>query len=121
MANNTATATIIKRARHQFQALFDEMFLIRVTVTGQDSVAAGDGNRWTISTGVDGLKLGDMVLGWSDRTADALFDGDSLANLNFYIPADDTLTMVVIADSAIFAQGSLTNDVFNVLVGRPAW
>lgn len=105
-----ATVSVVKSDRFQFQALFDTVFAIVITVEDVASLidAAGSTESFTVA----GLAVGDMVLG-------ASFGVDLLGvTVTGYVSAANTLKLRVQNEST--ATVDLASTTVKVLIGRPA-
>lgn len=108
----TATATLTHR--QQFQGLFSTIFAISITGADPANVAAAGEETQTYT--VNGLALGDVVLGISlsvDQTVDA--------DWNAYVSAANTLTLRLSNLNAASGLNFASGTTIKVLVGRPAW
>ena len=114
---NTATVTTVRRGSQQLQGAFKEQWLVAGTITNNDAIAATAIGEFDIT--VNGVALGDMVLGISTTTD--LDDGTDQASLSAHVSAANTVTIQVSADDAQFAADALNNGVYRILIGRPAW
>ena len=114
---NTLTVNSVIQGTQQFQGAFSEMWATKITVADQDAVAIGD--TALITCTVPGVALGDMVVGWGCSVD--MSDGTDQAVIMFQVTADNTLTLTIMADAGELAADALTNGIFKVLIGRPAW
>jgi len=104
------TSIVTSRGLQQFQGAFDEMWVVSCAVDF-DNIADGDENDHQGT--VDGLALGDMVLGVS-----LSIDNE-----------DVTITSTVVAANTLNIQAlnntggakNLGAATAKVLIGRPAW
>ena len=114
---NTITVSTVERGTNQFQGAFKEMWRVSGSVTDSDAVAATAIGEFDIT--VDGVALGDMVLGMAFG-AD-FDDGTDQASPTAYVAAANTVTIQWSADNAEFAADALNGASFKMLIGRPAW
>ena len=115
MAFTTAgTASVTMRHRQTFQGLFTDIFAVSITGADPASVAAGAEDTQTYT--VNGLALGDVVLGMS-LSVNQTVDGD----LSAYISAANTLTIRISNLNGAAALDYASGTTLKVLVGRPAW
>jgi hypothetical protein len=111
MAFTTALAQVsLLQNRTQFHALYDP-FMTATFSCNPASINSAAKDSGTIT--VKGLKLGDMVVGWSA-------DQDLLgATVFFYVSAADTLTMYITNSTGVAVDLAAGN--WKVLIGRPTW
>lgn len=114
---NTITVSKTERGNVQFQGAFKEMWRVSGSVTDSNAVAATTIGEFDIT--VDGVTLGDMVIGMSFG-AD-FDDGTDQASPTAYVAAANTVTVQWSADNAEFAADALNGASFKMLIGRPAW
>lgn len=114
---NTITTNSTSRGQRQFQGNFTEVWTAKATITDQDSISAGDTVSFDVT--VNGVALGDMVLGIS--VTNDLSDGTDQAVVTGVVTAANTVTVRVQADVGAYAADDLNNAVVKVIVGRPAW
>ena len=115
---NTITVTKTDRGVKQFQGAFKEMWFVSGTVTDQDAVLANAIGEFDIT--VDGVALGDMVLGVSVNKD--LDDGTDQALFTAYVAAADTVTVQLHADDGTsFAADDLNTSTVKIAIGRPNW
>jgi len=114
---NTITVSKQEQGNVQFQGAFKEMWRVSGSVTDSDAVAATAIGEFDIT--VDGVALGDMVLGMSFG-AD-FDDGTDQASPTAYVAAANTVTIQWSADDGAFAADALNGASFKMLIGRPAW
>lgn len=119
MANTLGTPTIVQ-SRSQFQGLWTDFWRVSVTMTDQDAVA--DDVSVTVTCTVPGIALGDVVLccGINKNLADA----NASVSVDAWVSAANTLSIKLtnideVADA--YDADTLTDGVFKVLIGRPAW
>ena len=105
-----ATAVTYERGDKQFQGLFSEMWVVKVTLDASSLVDAA-GEVQTIA--VPGVALGDVVVGFSF--------GVDVAGITVtgYVSAADVVTLKLQNESA--GTVDLASTTIKVLVGRPAW
>lgn len=116
MANSITTNTVT-RGKQQFQGVLNELWTVKGTISDQDSIAIGDTASFDLT--VNGVVLGDMVLGIS--LTNDLSDGVDQAAVMGIITAANTVTVRVSADAGAYAADDLNGSVVKVLVGRPSW
>lgn len=114
---NTITTDKVVQGKQQFQGVLNELWTVKGTITDQDAVAIGDTVSFDLT--VNGVALGDMVLGVS--LTNDLSDGTDQAVVTAIVTAANTVTVRVLADKGEYAVDDLNNAVVKVLVGRPAW
>lgn len=117
MANSVTVNSSVQN-REQFQGLFNEMWVVRATVTDQDAVAIND--TLSISLTVPGVALGDMVIGVS-LNVDSFDAGGDGAVIRAEVGSANTVNFIIHADVAEFAADAITNGVIKILIGRPNW
>jgi hypothetical protein len=105
-----ATNVRVDRGSQQFQGTFTDLWEVAGTV---DFGSASDGNSVSDTIAVNGVVLGDMVIGVSLGVSAAL------GIVTAYVSAANTVTVVVsnLETSAL----DLASTTVKVLVGRPAW
>ena len=116
MANTIAVNSSV-RNEAQFQGLFNDMWVVKATISDQDAIALTTVTEFDCT--VPGLALGDMVVGLSS-TVD-LNDGANEVLMNAYVSTANTVTVQLMADEAEFAADALNGAVIKILVGRPSW
>lgn len=114
---NTLTVNTVAQGNKQFQGMYSEMWAATITVTDQDAVAIND--TAVITCTVPGIAAGDHVVSWGCSVD--LNDATDQATITFLPTAANTLTLYIHADVGEFAADALTNGVFKVVIGRPAW
>ena len=114
---NTITVNKTDRGKKQFQGAFKEMFFVSGTIDDQDAVAATAIGEFDVT--VDGVQLGDMILGVSiDLDTD---DGTDQASVNAQVSAADTVTVQLCADDGAYAADDLNGQTIKIAIGRPNW
>jgi len=114
---NTITVSKTVKGRSQFQGLFSQMWTVSGSVTDSDAVSATAIGEFDIT--VDGVALGDIVLGFS--IAADFDDGTDQASPTAYVAAANTVTVQVHADDAAFAADFANGAAFKMLIARPSW
>lgn len=114
---NTLTVNSSVQNREQFQGVYNEMWMVKITVADQDAVAIGD--TAIITCTVPGVAAGDHVISWGCSVDTS--DGTDSAVIQWQATAANTLTLTIMADAGELAADALTNGVFKVLIGRPNW
>lgn len=116
MANSITVNTSVQN-REQFQGVYNEMWMVKITIADQDAVGAGD--TAVVTCTVPGVAAGDHVIGYGCSVD--FNDGTDQAVVTFLVTGANTLTMYIQADTGEFAADALTNGVFKLLIGRPNW
>ena len=115
---NAATVNKVTQSKQQFQGCFNEMWLVKATITDTDAITASD--TMSISLTVPGVALGDMVLGTSCSLD--TFDGDGDGAIVYgQVTAANTVSLIFHADGTQFAADAMNNAVGKMLIGRPNW
>lgn len=115
---NTITVSKTERGNKQFQGAFKEMWAVTGTISDQDAVLANAIGEFDVT--VDGVALGDMIIGISVNKD--LDDGTDQALFTAYVAAANTITVQLHADDGTsFAADDLNTSIVKVLIGRPGW
>ena len=115
MAFTTAGTPVVNlRHRQNFTGLWSDMYAITIPTTDPASIAAGAED--TQSYTINGLALGDVVLGWS-MSKDVTIDGD----ITIYVSAANTLTIRISNLNGASALDYTTPVNWKILIGRPAF
>ena len=115
---NTITVSKQERGNKQFQGAFKEMWFVTGTIDDQDAVLANAIGEFDVT--VDGVALGDMVIGISVNKD--LDDGADQALFTAYVAAANTVTVQLHADDGTsFAADDLNTSVVKLAIGRPSW
>lgn len=111
MANAVTVGTVAKGAK-QFQGAFKEMWTVTATAAFDTNIAADAGEEFALT--VDGVALGDMVIGVAPGGADP---EPNIFTYGAQVTAANTLAVKVM--SAAADTPGVTS--FKILVGRPNW
>ncbi len=115
---NTITVSKTERGNKQFQGAFKEMWFVTGTIDDQDAVLANAVGEFDVT--VDGVALGDMVIGISVNKD--LDDGTDQALFTAYVAAANTVTVQLHADDGTsFAADDLNTSTVKIAIGRPSW
>ena len=109
---NAVTVGTVQRGKKQFQGAFKEMWTVNATAAFDTNIAADAGEEFALT--VDGLALGDMVIGISPGGADP---EPNVFEYSAQVTAANTLNVAV---HAAAADTPLPTS-FKILVGRPDW
>ena len=109
---NAVTVGVVERGNKQFQGAFKEMWAINATAAFDTNVAADAGEEFALT--VNGVALGDMVLGVAPGGA------DPEPNVFTYSAEVTAANTVNVAVKATDADTPLPTS-FKILVGRPNW
>ena len=120
MANTLGTPIIRQRGAHQFQGLFNDMWVVTIPVSDQDAIA--DDVSVTLTATIPGLALGDLVLfaGFNKSQSDA----NASVALDCFVSAANTVTVKLtnVDDAAdAYDADTLTDGVLKLVIGRPTW
>ncbi len=116
MANTIAVNSAI-RGKKQFRGAFEDMWIVKATISDQDAVALTDSLELDMTCA--GVVLGDMCIGGSCSVDYS--DGTDQVAVTFYVSAANTVTMQLLADKGEFAADALNGGVVKILIGRPSW
>lgn len=120
MANTLGTVTVAQRGRQQYQALWSDYWQVSVPVSGQDAVA--DDVSVSLTCTVPGVALGDVVLAIGINKN--LADENASVSVDAWVSAANTLSIKwtnVDETTDAYDADTLTDGVFKILIGRPAW
>lgn len=114
---NAITVNTVTSGMGQLQAVFDQLWSVKATISDQDAVAITDTASFSMT--VAGVVLGDIVLGVS--LTNDLSDGTDQACVTAVVTADDTVVLRVLADKGEYAADDLNTAVVKLVVARPAF
>ena len=112
MAFSGAVVSSVTQGVKQFQGVFGEMWSVAMTMN-PPSIAAGAEDSTSVT--IQGLRLGDMVLGFSTTTDPTL---DSV--VNFWISGSNTLSIGISNLNGASAL-DIASATWKILIGRPNW
>lgn len=105
------------QGRNQFGGMYNEMWMVTMTVSDMDAVAINDTKVLTFT--VPGVAAGDHVISYGCSVD--FNDGTDQAIVTFLATGANTVTMYIRADVGEFAAAALSAGVFKLVIGRPSW
>ena len=101
-----------ERGNRQYHGVFSEMFF--VTATWDPAAAAAGAQTTTDTITVPGVRVGDMVLGYSQSS-----QVDASPFIQARVTANNTITLALISGTGVTAD--MASGTLKLLIGRPAY
>ena len=119
---NTFGTPVVNRAKsgRQFQALFSDIWTVKIPVTDQDAIA--DDVSVDITATITGVALGDLV--FCVGATKAQQDANAGVTIHAWVSAADQITVRFVnvdATTDAYDADTLTDGFIKCIVARPAW
>lgn len=114
---NAITVNTVTSGMGQLQAVADQLWAVKATISDQDAIAITDTASFSMT--VADVVAGDIVLGVS--VGNDLSDGTDQACVTAVVTANDTVVLRVLADKGEYAADDLNGAVVKIIIARPAF